>query len=103
MFVLSPTLLMIGTPAAIIYDSVTAFIGVYIATVGIVGYFQRNIGPLLRVVMIVAGAAAILPDLAISIIMPGLISAFGVLIGVGVLTFEYLNHRRLAPVRGAVK
>ena len=75
MFVLSPTLLMIGKPTAIVYDSITAFLGVYYATVGIVGYFQREIGPLLRVVMIVAGCAAILPDSAIGMIMPGLVSA----------------------------
>ncbi len=53
--------------------------------------------------MVLAGAAAILPDSAIGIIMPGVISAAGVLIGAAVLTVEYLNHRRLAPVRGAVK
>ncbi|HEY6994105.1 MAG TPA: TRAP transporter fused permease subunit [Xanthobacteraceae bacterium] len=103
MFVLSPTLLMIGSPAAIIYDAVTAFCGVYIATVGIVGYFQREIGPVLRVVMIGAGTAAIIPDSAIGMFVPGLLSALGVLVGGGVLAFEYVHHRRTMLARGAAE
>ena len=100
MFVLSPTLLMIGKPTAIVYDSITAFLGVYIATVGIVGYFQRGLGPVVRVIMIVAGVAAILPDSHISMVMPGLISATGVLVGVAVLAFEYFSCRKAALARG---
>ena len=103
MFVLSPTLLMIGTPASIVYDSVTAFIGVYYATVGIVGFFQRNLSPALRVVMFVAGCAAILPDSAIGMFVPGLISGAGVLVGGAVLAFEYLNHRRSNPAPSAAE
>ena len=94
MFALSPTLLMIGKPAAIAYDAVTAFLGVYIATVGIVGYFQREIGPVLRVAMIAAGVATILPDSAIGLTVPGLISAAGVLVGGVILIVEYLSRRR---------
>jgi TRAP transporter 4TM/12TM fusion protein len=103
MFVLSPTLLMIGKPTAIVYDAVTAFLGVYIATVGIVGYFQREIGPVLRVVMIVAGAAAIIPDSAIGLAVPGLLSGLGVLVGCSVLAVEYVSHRRTSLARGAVE
>jgi TRAP transporter 4TM/12TM fusion protein len=103
MFVLSPTLLMIGTPAAIIYDSVTAFVGVYYATVGIVGFFQRPLGPALRLVMVLAGMAAILPDSSIGIVMPGFVSGMGVLVGGAVLAVEYFSQRRAALVRGAAE
>jgi TRAP transporter 4TM/12TM fusion protein len=103
MFVLSPTLLMIGTPTSIVYDTITAFFGVYYVTVGIVGFFQRDIGLLLRAVMILVGAAAILPDSAIGIIVPGFISAAGLVIGGTVLAFEYVSHRRAAPIRGAAE
>jgi TRAP transporter 4TM/12TM fusion protein len=103
MFVLSPTLLMIGKPSSIVYDAVTAFLGVYIATVGIVGYFQRELALALRIVMIVAGIAAILPDSHIGIVMPGLISASGVLVGGGVLAFEYFNRRRSILARGVAE
>jgi TRAP-type uncharacterized transport system fused permease subunit len=103
MFVLSPTLLMIGTPAAIIYDSITAFLGVYYATVGIVGFFQRPIGPALRIVMVLTGLAAILPDSSIGILMPGFVSATGLLVGGAVLAVEYFTQRRAALVRGAAE
>jgi TRAP-type uncharacterized transport system fused permease subunit len=103
MFVLSPTLLMIGTPAAIAYDAVTAFIGVYMVTVGIVGFFQRELSPLTRVIMTVAGAAAILPDSHIGLAIPGIISGAGVLAGCGVLVFEYMSHRKAALVSGAAQ
>ena len=94
MFVLAPTLLMIGTPVAIVYDTFTAFFGVYYTTVGIVGYFQREIGWPMRALMIVAGAAAFLPDSTIGFAVPGLISAIGLLVGGTVLGFEYFNHRK---------
>jgi TRAP transporter 4TM/12TM fusion protein len=102
MFVLAPTLLMIGKPAAIVYDGFTAFVGVYYVTVGIVGFFQRDLGPPLRVVMILAGAAAFLPDAHIGMAMPGLISGVGLLVGGGVLAFEYFN-RRAVLARGAAE
>lgn len=94
MFVMSPTLLMIGKPTAIVYDSITALIGIYYVTVGIVGYFQRDLGPAMRIVMIAAGAPAILPDSSIGIVMPGAVSATGVLIGGALLAVEYFSHRR---------
>jgi TRAP-type uncharacterized transport system fused permease subunit len=94
MFVLSPTLLMIGTPMAIVYDSITAFVGVYYATVAIVGYFQRELRPAMRIVMLAAGLAAILPDSHIGVVVPGAISAAGMLIGGAVLLMMYLGHRR---------
>jgi TRAP transporter 4TM/12TM fusion protein len=103
MFVLSPTLLMIGTPVAIVYDAVTAFVGVYYVTAGIVGYFQRELGPLLRIVMFVAGAAAIVPDSAIGMPVPGLLSGVGVLVGGVILAIEYFGHRRAGPARSAAE
>jgi TRAP transporter 4TM/12TM fusion protein len=94
MFVLSPTLLTIGTPAAVVYDSITALFGVYYMTVGMVGFYQREVSPPARVVLAAAGAAAILPDSHIGVIFPGFISGTGVLVGGVILAFEYLRHRR---------
>jgi TRAP transporter 4TM/12TM fusion protein len=96
MFVLSPTLLMIGKPTSIVYDAATAFLGVFIATTGIVGYFQREIGPLTRIVLIASGVVAIVPDAAIGLTVPGLLSGMGVCVGGAILIFEYLTHRRSA-------
>jgi hypothetical protein len=72
-------------------------------TVGIVGYFQREIGMPLRIVLIAAGAAAFLPDATIKFLMPGLISATGLLVGGGVLAFEYFTRRRAALAQGAAE
>ncbi len=99
MFVIAPTLLMIGKPSAIIYDTLTALVGVYYVTVGIVGYFQREIGWPLRILMIATGAAAFLPDSTIGLAFPGAISAAGLLIGGAVLAVEYVSHRRQAALR----
>jgi TRAP transporter 4TM/12TM fusion protein len=99
MFVLAPTLLMIGKLPSIIYDTMTAFAGVYFVTVGIVGYFRREIGAPLRILMIVAGAAAFLPDANIKFLMPGLISATGLIVGAAVLAYQYFNHRHASPAR----
>lgn len=100
MFVLSPTLLMIGKPTAITYDAVTAFVGVYFATVGIVGYFRRELSPAVRILMVAAGLAAILPDSHIGIIMPGFISGTALLVGGAVVLFEYFARRRTTLARG---
>jgi TRAP transporter 4TM/12TM fusion protein len=100
MFVLAPTLLMIGTSASIVYDTFTAFFGVYYVTIGIVGYFQREIGVPLRILMIVSGAAAFLPDATIGLAMPGMVSAAGLLIGGAVLILEYFTNRRATLARG---
>ena len=90
----------IGKPASIVYDTCTAFVGVYYVTVGLVGYFQREIGIPLRFVMIVAGIAAFLPDATIGFILPGFISGLGLIVGGGVLAAEYMTHRRVALARG---
>ena len=93
----------IGTPTSIVYDAMTALLGVYYVTVGIVGHFRRDMGPVLRVVMVLAGAAAFLPDSAIGLPVPGLVSAAGVLIGGLVLGVEYFNHRSSPVLRTAAE
>ena len=72
-------------------------------TVGIVGYFQRELGPLLRIVMFVAGAAAIVPDSAIGMSVPGLLSGVGVLVGGVVLIVEYLKRRPTTLARSSAE
>ena len=94
MFVLSPTLLMQGPIFGIVFDTFTAMVGVYIATCGMIGYFTRPLSIPLRVVLTLAGLAAIFPDSQMSFLFPGFISLSGVGIGFVVLLFEYLATRR---------
>ncbi len=99
MFVLSPTLLMQGTPGAIIFDSITAMIGVYLATCGMLGYFQRPLPLVTRVVLCIAGLAAIVPDSQFGLFFPGLLSLSGVGVGCIVLLGGHLVERRqMKPV-----
>ncbi|MBI2317629.1 MAG: TRAP transporter large permease subunit [Betaproteobacteria bacterium] len=96
MFVLSPTLLLQGAAASIAFDILTAMAGVYIATCGLVGYFMRPLSPPWRVLLCVAGLAAIIPDSQLSFLFPGLISVSGIAVGFALLLADYLAARRRA-------
>ncbi len=103
MFVFSPTLLLIGDTQNVVWDTVTALIGVYYVTVGIVGFFQRDMGVVLRLVMIVTGGVALIPDASVGLVIPGMFSTLGVIIGGAVLVWEYIACRRLRPAGGAAE
>lgn len=61
LFVFSPTLLMQGSPGAILLAVVTAGIGVWFISAGMIGYGLRRMPVLARVVAVVGGAMLILP------------------------------------------
>ena len=94
MFVLSPTLLMQGTPGAIVFDSITAMIGVYLATCGMLGYFQYPLLTVQRIVLCIAGLAAIIPDSRFGLLFPGFLSLSGIAVGGVVLFGGHLMARR---------
>jgi TRAP transporter 4TM/12TM fusion protein len=94
MFVLSPTLLMQGPAYDVVFDTVTAVIGVYLATCGMLGYFRRPLAMPWRVLLCASGFAAILPDSKLGIVFPGFISLSGVAVGFAVLLYEYLATQR---------
>jgi len=93
MFVLSPTLLMKGPPVAIIFDTVTAMIGIYLATCGMLGHFRRPLSLPLRGLLCLAGFAAIIPDSQFGLVFPGFVSLAGVAVGGTILLVEYLATR----------
>jgi TRAP transporter 4TM/12TM fusion protein len=61
MFVLSPTLLMQGHALNIIWDFLMALLGVFLACIGVIGYFVRPINFIYRVLFIIAGISSIIP------------------------------------------
>jgi TRAP transporter 4TM/12TM fusion protein len=61
LFVFSPALIMIGEPGEILLAVVTAVIGVYLASVGMVGFLTRPISGPLRLVFLAAGICALIP------------------------------------------
>jgi TRAP transporter 4TM/12TM fusion protein len=94
MFVLSPTLLMQGKPVAIIFDCATATIGIYLVICGMLGYFQRPLPTMTRVILCIAGLTAIIPDSHFRLLFPGFLSLLGIGIGCIVLLGDYLLARR---------
>ncbi|MGE0628014.1 MAG: TRAP transporter permease, partial [Hyphomicrobiaceae bacterium] len=108
MFVLSPTLLLIGDPLAIAIDTFTAFVGVYYVTVGIVGYFKDKLGLFRRLIMIIVGGIALFPTANIAskipiiaevnaFLPPALYSLVAVVVGAALL---FLDARRFKETQG---
>jgi TRAP transporter 4TM/12TM fusion protein len=61
LFALSPSLLMKGEPLAILWAVLTASLGIWLGTIGVVGYLQRAVGPAARALFIVAGVLTLIP------------------------------------------
>ena len=91
MFVLSPTLLAVGAPWKVALNAATATIGVYIVSVAMAGYFTRPLALVPRILLGIAGLAAIFPDTAIG--LSGIVDVAGILLAVAVLGREWLATR----------
>jgi hypothetical protein len=76
-----------------VFDAVTATIGVYVATCGMLGYFRRPLALPMRAVLCLAGLAAIVPDSQFGVLFPGFVSLTGIAVGGAVLLIEYLATR----------
>jgi TRAP-type uncharacterized transport system fused permease subunit len=61
LFVLSPNLLMQGHPLAIAWAVLSAAMGIWMGTLGVVGHFRAPIAPLRRVLFLVAGVSLLIP------------------------------------------
>lgn len=61
LFVLSPSMLLIGDPVDAALSAVTALFGVWFISIGIVGYARDRIGGVIRLISIIAGIMLLLP------------------------------------------
>ncbi|MGQ0546273.1 MAG: TRAP transporter permease [Betaproteobacteria bacterium] len=61
LFVLSPTLLLIGPAADVALALITATLGIWLASIGTIGYFMRPMGAGLRLAFGVSGVLALIP------------------------------------------
>jgi TRAP-type uncharacterized transport system fused permease subunit len=61
LFALSPSLLMIGTPWSVAWAVLTAAVGIWLGTIGVVGYFYAPVAPLYRALFIAAGVLTLIP------------------------------------------
>jgi TRAP transporter 4TM/12TM fusion protein len=92
MFVLSPTLLMIGSPIGIMRDAASAMLGVLLISVASVGWFGRPLQPALRGIAGLAGAATMIPDNILG--LRGFGDAAGAVVGLAVLGWLTLSAPR---------
>jgi TRAP-type uncharacterized transport system fused permease subunit len=91
LFVASPTLILIGSTLAIVQSVVTAFFGVWLVSIAVVGYFLRPIGWGMRVLFGVAGLLALIPS---GVFGEGYFTDIaGVGIGMLLLGYEVLQRR----------
>jgi TRAP transporter 4TM/12TM fusion protein len=91
LFVLSPTLIAVGTPWMIVLNVATATVGVYVASVAMVGFFTRPLGAVTRILLGVGGLAAVFPDTAVG--LHGVIDGAGIVLSAILLGREYLVAR----------
>ncbi len=61
LFVLSPTLLLIGPADAVALAVVTAVLGIWLVSIAVVGYFMRALGSPMRVLFAASGLLALVP------------------------------------------
>jgi len=57
LFVLSPALLMQGSAVSILGATAAAALGIWLGTIGVVGYFNAPLAPLRRMLLLAAGIA----------------------------------------------
>jgi TRAP-type uncharacterized transport system fused permease subunit len=86
LFVMSPNLLMQGDPLDIALAFITASTGIYLVSVGVVGFMTRPIGPALRIAFAVAGLLMMIPANG----FPGAIwtDVVGFIVGAGLIASE---------------
>ena len=92
LFVFSPSLLMHGDPLVIAWAVITAALGVWMGTIGVVGHFSAQIAPALRALFIVAGLLLLIPADA----FPGAIvtDIAGLVLGGALLGREFWRRKQ---------
>ena len=92
LFVASPSLILIGSPAQIAQSVVTAFFGVWLVSIGMVGYFVRALGWSSRLLFVLSGILALIPADAFR--GGGYTDIAGVGIGIVLIGYEIMRQRR---------
>jgi TRAP transporter 4TM/12TM fusion protein len=91
LFAVSPSLLMQGDPLTIVWAVLTAALGIWMGTIGVVGYYWRTLPLPLRAIFVVSGLLLLIPTDA----FPGAIltDIAGLLLGAVLLGRELLRRR----------
>jgi TRAP-type uncharacterized transport system fused permease subunit len=97
MFVFAPTLVMEGTPLAIVFAAFTAMIGVWLVSIGIVGHLVRNLNVVERILFMVSGIALVIPADAFHGALATDIGGF--VLGAALVAREYLFKRPARAIK----
>jgi len=100
LFVLSPSLLMEGSAIGIVVAFVTASVGVWLGSVGLIGYFVRPLAWHARAVFMATGLCAMLPAEAFAFGLA--IKLAGIAVGALTVIAELAIQRRSAVGSGGI-
>lgn len=100
LFVLSPTLLLIGESGAIFLAVVTAIAGVWLVSIAIAGYFVRAVPVPLRFAFLAAGVLALMPAEAFP--GAGITDLIGAAAGLALIAYEVILRRRQAALSNSI-
>ena len=87
-FAFDNALLLSGSPVLIVIAVITAFLGCIVLSMGLTGWMIKNLNPLIRVILLVAGIMLIISDVLISMI--------GLAIAAAVVAFLYVQNKKAA-------
>ncbi len=94
LFVMSPTLLLMGETGDISLAIVTALLGVWLVSIAMAGYLFERVGPRMRVAFAVTGLLTLMPAGAFAgAVITDLV---GGTVGLVLLGYSYVRSRRLA-------
>ena len=62
LFAVSPSLLMVGDPLVIVWSVVTAALGIWMGTIGVVGFYSGQLAVAERVLFVIAGVLLLIPS-----------------------------------------
>lgn len=98
LFVLSPSLLMQGEPIAIAWAVFTGALGIWMGTIGVVGYYLAPIPPLPRVLYLIAGICLLIPADAFAGAI--LTDIAGLALGAALLLREAIRQKQRRAMKG---
>ena len=95
LFLFSPPMLLEGTWTTVAATAVTAVGGVFLVSVGVVGYLIKGLSPVSRLLFVVAGIALMLPPAMFS--WTAVLNVAGFCAGMLLIGYEILRLRRASP------
>jgi TRAP transporter 4TM/12TM fusion protein len=91
LFVFAPTLIMVGDAVQVVLATGTAIAGVWLASAGMLGYFSRPLGWLIRTAFLFAGLSLLIPAEAFAGAV--FVDLVGAIVGMLAVGWELLVHR----------